>query len=374
MSSVMERYERAVAEGTAAEIDEALIAVRTERAEEKAQLSVAGLRGEDFATMKPRLSVPATIKGLIAPQSLVGIIGPSNSGKTFFACDLACQCALGPTWRGRKVIPGLVVYGALEGARSARDRFYAWRRRFLSDRPAPLPLRSMTDTINLRELDDARRMIEFIRAAESDHGTAVSMCFIDTLSRAMAGGNENNSDDMGLLIRGADAIRLETGATVVLIHHLGKDESRGARGHNSFYAALDTEITIRVNGDEHIAAVTKQRDLPSGDEFGFRLDVVEIGRDADGDAITSCVVVPTGHVRDERGAPTGKNQTALLSALQEWQRAHPGAQIIASAELRALASARGIDTKRQSEATNGLIKLGWVRACPGGLKFTEGPK
>lgn len=327
------------------------------------------LRGEDFADMQPRLNLTATIKGLIAPQSLVGIIGPSGSGKTFFASDLGGSVAAGLPWRGRKVIKGLVIYGALEGAASARNRFSAWRMRRLGDRSSALPLRAMIDAINLRDPVDVLRLIEFIEAAEADYGEKVTLCFIDTLSRAMAGGNENAPDDMGALIRGADAIRLKTGATVVLIHHLGKDETRGARGHNSLFAALDTEITIRLNGDQRIATVTKQRDWPAGEEFAFRLEVVELGRDSDGDPVTSCVAVACDVPTPTRKQPSGKNQAALLAALQEWHRAHPDKEIVSSLELREIAASQDIGRKRLPEVISALEAIGWIQACVGGFKF-----
>jgi hypothetical protein len=329
----------------------------------------AALRGEDFAEMTPRLDLAATIKGLIARQSFVGIIAPSGAGKTFFATDMACCVSLNEPWRNRKVIGGLCVYGALEGAGSARNRFFAWRQRYLRDRPHALPLRAMLDSINLRDPMDVLRMIDFIKAAESDHEAHISLCFIDTLSRAMSGGNENSPDDMGALIRGADAIRLATGATVVLIHHLGKDEGRGARGHNSLFAAFDTEITIRLNGDQHIASVTKQRDFPGGDEFAFTLESVEIGRDSDGDPITSCVVVPSDSAPDTRKRPSGKNQLKLLAALQEWHREHLDDSIISSIDLVKIGKAQGIPRTRLPEAREGLEKAGWLQPCTGGCKF-----
>ena len=51
---------------------------------------------------------------------------------------------------------------------------------------------------------------------------------IDTLSRIMAGGDENNAADMTALIRNIDTLRAATGAHVVLVHHTGKDTARGA--------------------------------------------------------------------------------------------------------------------------------------------------
>ncbi|MGK3687187.1 AAA family ATPase, partial [Escherichia coli] len=44
----------------------------------------------------------------------------------------------------------------------------------------------------------------------------------------VAGGNdENDSRDMGAFIRGCDELKRRTGATVLVVHHSGKDETKG---------------------------------------------------------------------------------------------------------------------------------------------------
>lgn len=53
------------------------------------------LVGVDFGEMRPHLKDGYSIKGLLTPNSLVGIIGQSGSGKTFFATDLAMHAAAG---------------------------------------------------------------------------------------------------------------------------------------------------------------------------------------------------------------------------------------------------------------------------------------
>jgi hypothetical protein len=115
---------------------------------------------------------------------------------------------------------------------------------------------------------------------------------IDTLARAMAGGDENKGTDMTLAVAAMDAIRAATGAHVALVHHCGKDEARGARGHSSLRAAVDTEIELSRNDGEGISTVrvTKQRDLPPGDPMPFSLRAVELGTNRRGRPITSCIV------------------------------------------------------------------------------------
>ncbi|MFP5368024.1 MAG: AAA family ATPase, partial [Actinomycetes bacterium] len=115
---------------------------------------------------------------------------------------------------------------------------------------------------------------------------------IDTLARAFAGGNENASEDMGLLVLNMDKIREETGACVLFIHHSGKDAAKGARGHSSLRAALDTEIEVKADEETgaKVASVVKQRELAKGQVFGFNLETVVLGQNRYGEDVTTCLV------------------------------------------------------------------------------------
>lgn len=326
------------------------------------------LSGVNFADMKPHLADGYTIKDLLAKNSLAAIIGPAGCGKTFFASDMAVHLASDVHWRNHACASGLVIYAALEGAVSAENRMCAVRDKL--NFKASIPLKLTAGPLNLLDPLDVARFIAFVHEAESEHGAKVAAVFLDTLSRALCGADENASEGMGGGIAGADAIRLATGATVVLVHHTGKDESRGARGHSSLKAALDTEIEVTKTGSIHVATVTKQRDYPSGTRYAFTLEVVELGRDLDGDPVTTCVVRASDEPSPtERKAPSGKNQTALLAALQEWRRAHPETDLINSIELRAIAKSQGLPPKRLQEATESLIKFGWLASSVGGFRF-----
>jgi hypothetical protein len=118
------------------------------------------------------------------------------------------------------------------------------------------------------------------------------LIIIDTLARAMAGGDENSGQDMGKAVGTIDAIRAITSAHVCIIHHCGKDAARGARGHSSLRAAMDTEIeVIHPEGDKYrTVTIVKQRDLPTIAPLCFSLEVVEVGWNRRGKPITSCVV------------------------------------------------------------------------------------
>ena len=100
---------------------------------------------------------------------------------------------------------------------------------------------------------------------------------------------------MGALVRGADQVRLETGAHLSFVHHTGKDDRKGARGHSLLKAAVDSEIELRrpegAKGAVTVS-VTKQRDLEIGPSFAFRLVDVDLGTNSRGKRITSGVIEP----------------------------------------------------------------------------------
>jgi hypothetical protein len=50
---------------------------------------------------------------------------------------------------------------------------------------------------------------------------------------------------MSAFIQHVDVLRHATKAHVALVHHTGKDPTKGARGHSSLLGALDSEFEIK---------------------------------------------------------------------------------------------------------------------------------
>jgi hypothetical protein len=245
-----------------------------------------------YRDVAPSLDAADFVEGLLIRGGMSVVYGDSNTGKTFFALDLALHVAGGMPWRGRDVEAGGVLYLALEGGHGIRNRVTAFQR----DRQcgeAEFGFAVVPVAVDLcSPAADTGRVIEATRAAAAKIGGPVSLVVVDTLSRAMAGGNENSPDDMGALVGNVDRIRQTSGAHVMLVHHSGKDGARGARGHSLLRAATDTEIEVsrdHATGTS-VARVTKQRDMEIGDEFAFALAKVELGANRRGKPVTSCVV------------------------------------------------------------------------------------
>jgi hypothetical protein len=117
-----------------------------------------------------------------------------------------------------------------------------------------------------------------------------SVIFIDTLNRAAPTADENSSKDMGEILEGAKALQAATGGLVVLIHHTGKDVNKGARGHSSFFAALDGAVSVERSATGRFWSVAKAKDGDDGLSYPFRLKSHVLGVDSDGDEISSCTV------------------------------------------------------------------------------------
>jgi RecA-family ATPase len=185
---------------------------------------------------------------------------------------------------------GAVLYVAAEGTHAIRNRVASFRHLYGSNGHSDVPFRVVSRAVNLREGSDGRRLRATIDQLAVDKGQPPRLVVIDTLSRSLAGGDENNAGDMTAFVDMVDHIREHTGAHVMLVHHTGKDPTRGARGHSSLKAAVDTEIKVASGSTQRVAEVTKQRDLASkGAKFPFGLRKVHLGYDNDGAEVSSCV-------------------------------------------------------------------------------------
>jgi hypothetical protein len=258
------------------------------------------------------------IKGVFPAKGVAAIYGPSASGKTFLTLDVSLAVARGLPWFGRRVNKTGVVYVAAEGEAGISDRLRAALGEDLEDVameivPSPVDL--------LRGVADLDALVSAIRAAETRIGP-VGLVVIDTLARCMPGGDENTSDSMGAFLQNVDALRRAIDGLALIVHHTGKDTSAGARGHSSFFGAMDGCLEVSRDGDHRSFKVAKSRDGVDGESQAFRLVSVELGTDDDGDPITSCVVEPDDQRsmssdRSSRKPPSGANAKIAIRVLKQ---------------------------------------------------------
>jgi len=263
---------------------------------------------------------PWIIKGVLPDADLGVIFGPSGSGKTFFIIDMALAIAQGIPWRGRKVKQRRVLYLAAEGAGGVAVRLRAYAEASHLDVNAT-PLGVLPAVPNFLIEGDVAEVVQAISAAGG-----ADLIVVDTLAQVTPGANENAGEDMGLALRHARRIKEASGAMVLLVHHSGKDASKGARGWSGLKAAADVEIEIGRDQEARWATLTKLKDGGDAIEFPFRLAPVNLGVDDDGDPITSMVVehMDTPEGGRSKPRPRGENQLIVFEAVQQLQASSGG--------------------------------------------------
>lgn len=268
-------------------------------------------RIDDF-TANNRSATGYLIKGVLQKASYAQLFGDAGAGKTFVALDIAYKVAAGAEWMGRRTKQGTVLYLAYEGIGGLENRCRALRQHY-GDNPVPLFIHDASG-INLRESKGRRQLAAAIKTMP----TVPSLIIIDTFALALMGGDENSAQDTGAFNSAVGALIAKSGATVLIIHHSGKNKSAGARGSSAIRAAMDTELEV----DRHEIIARKQREGDLGDSIKFSLTRLVLGVDEDGDDISSCVVMPraTDSKRAERLVGHAARGFALLCDMSPGNR------------------------------------------------------
>lgn len=257
------------------------------------------------------------IKGLLPRADLVVLYGASGSGKTFVALDIAAAIARGLTWRGLRTKKARVLYIAAEGGGNVGKRFEAYARHH-GINAADLDIGVITAAPNLLVADDISELMASIRAAGD-----VDIIIFDTYAQVTPGSNENSGEDMGLALANVRSLTEAAGATALLVHHAGKDASRGARGWSGMRAAADAQLEVikHENGSRELR-IDKMKDGDDELSWGFKLEILEVGVDRDGDTVTSCVAVeaetPPPAVSEEKKGKAerfGANERHILEII-----------------------------------------------------------
>jgi len=315
-----------------------------------------------------------TVREVMPATGLAVIYGGPGSGKTFLMLDMAMAIARGIKWHGRRTKQGVCVYIAGEGALRARVAAYLKHNNLSEDDiPDFITLESAVNLLDARA--DVADLIESIRAKVGER--RVRMIVVDTLARTMPGGNENASEDMGAVIGSAGKVASAFECLFGFVHHSGKDDAKGSRGHSSLKGACDVEISVKREGDVREVIAEKVRDGPDQETLlTFRLQSIDLGAVSDYDdeaeeweRITSCVVATDNLPARQRPGPSTKNQASALAAIRT-ALANSGKRALTQDEaLRAVRQGTDMPRNRAHEAIEGLIKNCYLKSSAmGGIE------
>jgi hypothetical protein len=153
----------------------------------------------------------------------------------------------------------------------------------------------------------------------------------------MSGGgfNENSSEDMGAFITQAGKLQELYECALMVIHHSGKDVTKGLRGHSSLLGAVDTELEIQrqdsvINSGDTavignaILTVSKQKDGADSIQIGIEVISIEIGMsDLGFETITSLAIRQNQDIASstskgsKNNAGSGGNQRIEIDSLMK---------------------------------------------------------
>ena len=260
--------------------------------------------------------LPWLVDDVLPQHGLAVVYGASGSGKTFGVLDLMMAVARGVPWRERYVEQAAVAYVVAEGSGGFRKRLSAYAQHHEADLNG-LPFWVLNAAPNLLDKGDTKELITGLQALGK-----VGVVVVDTLAQTTAGGNENAGEDMGKALGHCKRIQEATGGLVLLVHHSGKDQAKGARGWSGLRAAVDAEIeVVRLETGGRYLRLTKAKDGEDNLEWGFDLDVVHLGHDARGKAITSCVVRTAEVPKATLTRKLGPVEVVVNDVIQEFAKA-----------------------------------------------------
>lgn len=169
-------------------------------------------------------------------NEITGLYGELKSGKTFLAILLALCCAIGREFWGRKFpCEGSdVVYYAAERPNQVRDRVEAACQLLgLTAIPSKFHLVFANKSLKLQDEENLQKLCQTVRSIQP------SLIVFDTYAR-MNNKDEDSKKETDInydqLMKVLSSSQAEPAG--ILVHHCGKEKSRGMRGSSALGAAV----------------------------------------------------------------------------------------------------------------------------------------
>lgn len=332
---------------------------------------------------RPRLFVPVgelvrlpakvdwLVHGILERECLALLFGAPGDGKSFAALGMSAAVATRTAWHGHRTAAGSVAYIAGEGHAGMARRLKAWEvHHGISLADAPLYV--------------SRRAVPFLDAVAVDAladeldtlPAPPRFIVVDTMARAMTGGEENSAADVGSFVAACDRLKARYKAAVLVVHHVGHGDKTRARGSSALKAAVDVEMGLArlADADDVLAlSCTKSKDAEPFEAMHFEfLPVALPWADDEGEPINSAVLVPSDYEpTDKPPKARGKNQDAAIATLRRLhaeyrarleESGHPPEQArVSLGDWKEALREGGMHRNRIHEVTASMIESGQVR-------------
>ncbi len=188
-------------------------------------------RGEEIKHLPPTEWI---LRGRLVKRGLTALYSAPGVGKSFVALDMGLAACLGESW-WRENFPAncRVLYIAAERYSEVRDRLEAACKK----RSIAIP-----DNFYLYARPQALQTIEHgevLKALAAE--VKPDIIIFDTFAKMTLGKKENESNESGPIVELFGQIVAAAGLQCggLIIHHAGKDETKGLRGSTALLGALD---------------------------------------------------------------------------------------------------------------------------------------
>jgi hypothetical protein len=208
------------------------------------------LRGAEVLNMEPQ---SWKVPDWLPSNAVIAVYAAPGVGKSFYALTLALEIARGGSWLGSPLEAEKVLYVAAEKATTLRDRAEAWCEHHGETLPDNFLLEQ---TPRPPQLSDPLMVQALCTLIER---TSSKFVILDTYAMMLQGIDENSSKDSGIPIEALSQLRVATkGGSVLVVHHSGKDSSKGLRGSSALLAAVDLSIEIANTGQGRLQATVRK--------------------------------------------------------------------------------------------------------------------
>lgn len=228
---------------------------------------------------------------LIQESSVAVAFGPSGCGKSFLAVELAVRVAGGLEFLSKKIDRSPVIYVAAEDYQGIRRRLAA---RALAAGIADAHI-AVASALDLLKAGEARRFAKWVQDYAFEYATdAPPLVIFDTLT-TVCSGNQDASADMAPLFSSFHEIKDRLGASILVTHHSGLNDTHRPRGSSVIGDRADVLIRLRSRGaigdcGEIETVVTKNRNGPAGASITFMTSARTVERGVFPSLLTAVVL------------------------------------------------------------------------------------
>jgi hypothetical protein len=200
--------------------------------------------------LKDKTETPPAIigEGILYNKSLLLLDGATKARKTFLAYNFGIALAVGGTFGGFQITnkQKVLMFSAEGGYFPNRERIQKMCQ-FLDDETRKNLVYSLEICFDSRiKLEEP---IDYDSLKEKIKDFKPNVVIIDPFIK-FHHLEENSSRDMGIILASLRDLIEDFNISIILVHHLGKDISHGARGSSAIPGEYDSCITLSKVGSE----------------------------------------------------------------------------------------------------------------------------